>query len=116
MFILPAQVVPTGDVQELGSIIQFVQWDRMWFAALVLVSVLLVQGLMKRTLNDLKAAVSHVKLFPVVLNGQTPVEQRSTLQLITFYEDTFGVFDFWQRVCVVVTRYSNKKSDVKIRA
>ena len=51
--IIPAQAVSSGEVQDMQSWIQFVQLDMLWFAALVVVSVFIIQGLMQRTLNDL---------------------------------------------------------------
>ena len=50
---VPAVLLQVADVTEIQSFIQFVRWDRIWFALLVFVSVLVLQGLMKRTLNDL---------------------------------------------------------------
>jgi hypothetical protein len=54
----------------------------------------------------IKSQAKHIKLLPIVLNGETRGEQASTIATIKVFEEIFGKH-FWPHACVVVTHFSN---------
>ena len=60
-------------------------------------------------INDIMASIkretTHVKLFPIVINFETRLTQKSTIDTIRLFEEMFGCV-FWKHACVVVTHWS----------
>jgi hypothetical protein len=56
-------------------------------------------------MSTIKRETQKIKLFPIVINGETRLSQKSTIDTIQLFEEMFGCA-FWRHACVVVTHWS----------
>ena len=60
----------------------------------------------KEMIQTIRDQTNFIKLFPIVINGQTRAEQQCTIDTIAMFQEIFGE-NFWKNAVFVVTHFSN---------